>query len=202
MHNSSKFIFIIIIGLLVATVSPCLAKSVRLDLYANSEDIILGVETETQLADTTLSIGAGGVFSGEDYRFGNAYFTLKDEIFKPALTLGLGLKGVFGTAEDADEDEHYSLAAAGFVLLGEYDFRKVYYNFPIVIQADATYAPDPLTAADTQGYNEFNLRIKGYLVKSAALIIGYKYIFVDFEEDSDDYELSDDIIYFGIEFSF
>ena len=201
MQNKSKYGLILIVFILLFAASPGLAKSIRLDLYANSEDIILGVESETLVSEATLNIGAGGVFSGEDYRIGNAYFTLKDEVFKPALTLGLGLKGVLGTAEDED-DEDYDLAAAGFVLLGEYDFRKVYYNFPIVIQADVTYAPDPMTAADTEGYNEFNLRLKGYLVKSAALVLGYKSILVDFEKDSDDYELSDDMIYFGIEFRF
>ncbi len=201
MHTKSKYINIVVACLILMFAAPCLAKSIRLELYANSEDIILGVASETLIADTTLNFGAEGVFSGEDYRFGNAYFTLKNEVFKPALTLGLGLKAVLGNAEDED-DVDYDLAAAGFVLLGEYDFRKVYYNFPIVIQADVTYAPDPMTAADTAGYNEFNLRLKGYLVKSAALVLGYKNIFVDFEKDEDDYELSDDIIYFGIEFSF
>ncbi len=200
MHSKLKYLNIIVVCSLILLASNCLAKTIRLDLYANSEDIIMGVDSESLVAETTLNVGAGGLFTGEDYRFGNAYFTLKDEFFKPALTLGLGLKGVLGNAEDDNED--YDLAAAGFVLLGEYDFRKVYYNFPILIQADVTYAPDPMTAADTKGYNEFNLRIKGYLVKSAALVLGYKNIFVDFEKDNDDYELSDDIIYFGIEFSF
>jgi len=201
MNNTWKTTFVLIIVTLLVAVTPCLAKSVRLELYANSEDIILGVASETLISETTLTFGAEGVFTGEDYRFGNAYFTLKNEIFKPALTLGLGLKGALGNASDED-DQDYDLAAAGFVLLGEYDFRKVYYNFPIVIRADVTYAPDPMTAADTEGYNEFNLRLKGYLVKSAALVLGYKNIFVDFEKDNDEYELSDDIIYFGIEFSF
>ena len=201
MNNKWKIIFVLIIFTLLVAVTPSLARSIRLDLYANSEDIIFGVGSETLISETVLNFGVEGVFSGEDYRFGNAYFTLKNEFFKPALTLGLGLKGVLGNAEDED-DEDYDLAATGFVLLGEYDFRKVYYNFPIVIQADVTYAPDPMTAADTEGYNEFNLRLKGYLVKSAALVLGYKNIFVDFEKDDDDYELRDDIVYFGIEFSF
>jgi len=200
MINKSNYLNIIVVCFIMMLASPCLANTVRLNLYANSEDVIAGVDSETSISETTLNIGAGGVFSGEDYRYGNAYFTLKDEIFLPALTLGLGLKGVLGNAED--DDEEYGLAAAGFVLLGEYDFRKVYYNFPILIQADVTYSPDPMTSAETEGYNEFNLRIKGYLVKSAALVLGYKNIFVDFEKDEDDYELRDDIIYFGIEFSF
>lgn len=201
MYNKLNYLSSVVVCITLMFASPCLGKSIRLDLYANSEDIMMGVDSETLISDTILNIGAGGIFSGEDYRFGNVYFTLKNEVFKPALTLGLGLKGALGNAED-DDDENYDLAAAGFVLLGEYDFRKVYYNFPIVIQADVTYSPDPMTAADTEGYNEFNLRLKGYLVKSAALVLGYKNIFVDFEKETDDYELSDDVIYFGIEFSF
>ncbi len=201
MKNIWRITPVLIMITLLMAATPTLAKSIRLDLYANSEDIILGVESESLISETTLSIGAGGIFSGEDYRFGNAYFALKNEVFIPALTLGLGLKAVLGTAED-DDDVDYDLAAAGFVLLGEYDFRKVYYNFPLVIQADVTYAPDPMTAADTEGYTEFDLRLKGYLVKSAALVLGYKNIFVDFEKNADDYELSDEIIYFGIEFRF
>ena len=137
MHSKTKYIHLIIGCILLMLATPCLANSIRVDLYANSEDIILGVASETIIADTTLNFGAEGIFSGEDYRFGNAYFILKNEVFKPALTLGLGLKGALGIAED-DDDADYDLAAAGFVLLGEYDFRKVYYNFPIVIQADVT----------------------------------------------------------------
>jgi len=201
MPNKSKYSAIILSCLILMLVSPCQAKSIRLDLYANTDDIIVGVDSETLIGETTLNLGAGGVFSGEDYRLGNAYFTLKNEAFKPALTLGLGLRGVLGVAEDNDDVE-YDLVAVGFVLLGEYDFRKVYYNFPIVIQSDLTYSPDPMTAADTKVYNEFNLRLKGYLVKSAALVLGYKNVYVDFEKDTDDYELRDDIFYFGIEFSF
>jgi YfaZ precursor len=201
MQNISKFITILLIFFILTTASQAIAKSIRLEMYANSDDIILGVESETLVSEAILNIGVGAIFSGEDYRIGNAHFSLKDEVFVPALTLGLGLKGVVGMAEDED-NEDYDLAALGFTLLGEYDFRKVYYNLPIVVQADVTHAPDPMTSADTQGYTEFNLRLKGYLVKSAALVLGYKNIAVDFEKDSDDYELTDDIIYFGIEFRF
>jgi len=186
----------------VLVTSPSLARSLRLEMYANTDDVILGVESESLISQATLNIGGGAIFSSEDYRLGNVYFSLKDEIFVPGLTLGLGLKGVLGVAEDDDEDEAYDLAAVGFMLLGEYDFRKVYYNFPIVIQADATNAPDPMTSGDAEGYTEFNLKLKGYLVQSAALVLGYKNIRADFEKNSDDYELTDDMIYFGIEFSF
>ena len=195
---------IVIVGLSVVcmllAVSPTFARSFRFEMYANADDVVLGVESETPLAEAIFAVGGGGVFSRDEYRIGNLHFALKDEVFIPALTLGLGLKGVLGTAEDNHDD--YELAALGFVVLGEYDFRKVYYNFPIVVQSDITSAPKPMTSADADGYTEFNLRVKGYLVKSAALVLGYKNIVVPLDKGSDDYKLSDDMIYFGIEFSF
>jgi YfaZ precursor len=200
MQITQKLIYIVLALTIVMTASTTLAKSYRFEMYANADDVYLGVESETPLAEAMLNVGGGAIFSREDYRIGNLHFALKDEVFIPALTLGLGLKGVLGRAEN--DSEEYDLAGVGFMVLGEYDFRKVYYNFPIVLQGDVTSAPKPMTAADADSYNELNLRIKGYLVKSAALVLGYKNINVRLDKDSDDYKLSDDMIYFGIEFSF
>ena len=195
-----KLIYILMVLSIVMASSPATARSYRFEMYANTGDVILGLESEESIAEALLNIGGGFIFSGEDYTIGNLYFSLKGEAFVPALTLGLGLKGVLGTAEDGNDD--YDLAGMGFVVLGEYDFRKVYYNFPLVVQSDITFAPATLAFGDTDEYTEFNLRAKGYIVQSAALVLGYKKIVVDFDKGSDDYKLSDDMIYFGFEFTF
>ena len=200
MQKTLKLVHVIMALSIMLAATQAFARSIRFEMYANADDVVLGIESEAQVPEAVLTIGGGGIFSREDYRIGNVHFSLKDEVFMPALTLGLGLKGVLGTAEDDNED--YDLAAVGFVVLGEYDFRKVYYNFPIVVQSDLTSAPDPMTSGDADSYTEFNLRLKGYIVKSAAIVLGYKSIFARFDKDSDDYKLSDDMIYFGIEFSF
>ena len=200
MQKTIKLIYVIMILSIAMAASPAFARSFRFEMYANGEDVILGLESEAPLEETVLNIGGGFVFSGEDYTIGDLHFALKSEAFMPAMTLGLGLKGVLGTAEDGNDD--YDLAGLGFVVLGEYDFRKVYYNFPLVVQSDLTFAPNPMTSGDTDDYTEFNLRLKGYIVQSAALILGYKKIVVNFDKGSDDYKLSDDMIYFGFEFTF
>lgn len=200
MQKTMKLIYVIMVLSIAMAASPVFARSFRFEMYANGEDVILGLESEAPLEETVLNIGGGFVFSGEDYTIGDLHFALKSEAFMPAMTLGLGLKGVLGTAEDGNDD--YDLAGLGFVVLGEYDFRKVYYNFPLVVQSDLTFAPNPMTSGDTDDYTEFNLRLKGYIVQSAALILGYKKIVVNFDKGSDDYKLSDDMIYFGFEFAF
>jgi hypothetical protein len=170
-------------------------------MFANANDVFLGLESEALIAEEAiLNIGGGFVFSGDDYTVGNLHFSLKGEAVMPALTLGLGLKGVLGSAEDGSDD--YDLAGLGFVVLGEYDFRKVYYNFPVMVVSDITFAPATLSFGDTDDYTEFNLRAKGYIVQSAALVLGYKKIVVHFEKGSDDYKLTDNMFYFGFEFSF
>ena len=195
-----KLIYVIMVLSIAMAASPAFARSYRFEMYANSSDVILGLESEAPIEEAVLNIGGGFVFSGEDYTIGDLHFALKSEAFMPAMTLGLGLKGVLGTAEDGNDD--YDLAGLGFVVLGEYDFRKVYYNFPLVVQSDLTFAPNPMTSGDTDDYTEFNLRLKGYIVQSAALILGYKKIVVNFDKGSDDYKLSDNMIYFGFEFAF
>ncbi|MDX2448346.1 MAG: YfaZ family outer membrane protein [Desulfobacterales bacterium] len=201
MQKTMKLIYVLTILSLVMATSTATARSFRFEMYANADDIVLGLESEAPVAEEAiLNTGGGFIFGGEDYTIGNLHFALKSEAFIPALTLGLGLKGVLGTAEDGRDD--YDLAGLGFVVLGEYDFRKVYYNFPLVVMSDITFAPATLAFGDTDDYTEFNLRVKGYIVQSAALVLGYKYIVVNFDKGSDDYKLSEDMIYFGFEFSF
>lgn len=201
MQKIVKWIYIITILLPVISSSPAAARSFRFEMFANADDVILNLESEAPVAEeAVLNTGGGLIFGGKDYTIGNLHFALKSEAFIPALTLGLGLKGVLGTAEDGNDD--YDLAGMGFVVLGEYDFRKVYYNFPLVVQSDITFAPATLAFGDTDDYTEFDLRVKGYIVQSAALVVGYKYIAVNFEKSSDDYKLSDNMLYFGFEFSF
>ncbi len=201
MQKTMKLIYVLTILSLVMAASTATARSFRFEMYANADDIVLGLESEAPVAEEAiLNTGGGFIFGGEDYTIGNLHFALKSEAFIPALTLGLGLKGVLGTAEDGRDD--YDLAGLGFVVLGEYDFRKVYYNFPLVVLSDITFAPATLAFGDTEDYTEFNLRVKGYIVQSAALVLGYKYIVVNFDKGSDDYKLSEDMIYFGFEFLF
>jgi hypothetical protein len=201
MQKTMKLIYVVTILSIVMAASLAFARSYRFEMYANGDDVILGLESEEPIAEeAVLNVGGGFVFSGKDYTAGDLHFSVKSEAFMPALTLGLGLKGVLGTAEDGNDD--YDLAGLGFVVLGEYDFRKVYYNFPLVVQSDVTFAPATLSFGDTDDYTEFNLRLKGYIVQSAALVLGYKKIVVNFDQGSDDYKLSDDMLYFGFEFSF
>jgi hypothetical protein len=176
------------------------ARTYRAQIYANSDDFMAKVESESLISDAVLKVGAGFAFSEGDYQMGNVFFAVQDEVFIPALTLGLGFKGVMGTA-DVDDDD-YNIAAIGFMALGEYDFRKIYYNLPVLIYANFTGSPDPLSFDDTDTYLELDMGVKGYIVRNAAVVLGFRSIEVRFDEDSDKIKLNDDAFYFGVEISF
>jgi len=176
------------------------AGSVSVEINANTNDVAGVVEYDSQAFGAVLNLGGGLIFSDNDYTLGNLHIALKDEIFAPALTLGLGFKGLLGQAEVSDEE--YDVTAIGFVLLGEYDFRKIYLNFPILIFAEFSGSPDPLSFRDTTGYMDFNTGIRAYLVRSAAIVAGYRVLKIDLEDSNTSDELNDDGWYIGLRLTF
>lgn len=187
----------VMIFFLSATAS---AGSVSFELNANMDDVAGVVDYDSQAFGAVLNAGGGLIFSDNDYTLGNLHIALKDQIFAPALTLGLGFKGVLGQAEVSSED--YDIAAIGFSLLGEYDFREIYTNFPIMIFAEFTGAPDPLSFRDTTTYMDFNTGIRGYIVRNAAIVVGYRVLKVDLEASNTSDELTDDAFYIGLRLVF
>jgi hypothetical protein len=201
MLKRQRFLWVILILILGLWCHSSDARTYNFQVYANSDDFEAAIESESLVSDAVMTVGGGVAFSENDYRMGNIHFGLKDEVFMPALTLGLGFKGILGTAEE-DDEEDYDIISIGFMLLGEYDFRKVYYNLPVLIFSNFTGSPDPLCFGDTDTYLEFNVGVKGYIVDSAAIVFGYKSLEVRFDDDPDENKLIDDAFYFGVELSF
>jgi hypothetical protein len=200
MLKRQRILWVILILLLGLWCHPSDARTYNFQIYANSDDFEANIESESLVSDAVMTVGGGIAFSENDYQMANVRFALRDEVFMPALTLGLGFKGILGTAEDDNED--YDVVSIGFMVLGEYDFRKIYYNFPLLIFSNFTGSPDPLCFGDTDSYVEFNLGVKGYIVNSAALVFGYKKLEIHFDDDPDENKLIDDAFYFGVELSF
>ena len=176
------------------------AGSVSMEINANTDDVAGVVEYDSQAFGAVLNTGGGLIFSDNDYTLGNLHIALKDELFTPALTLGLGFKGLVGEANVSQED--YDVTAIGFVLLGEYDFRKIYLNFPVLIFAEFSGAPDPLSFRDTTSYMDFNTGIRAYIVRTAAIVAGYRVIEINFEDSNSSDTLTDDAWYIGLRLTF
>ncbi|MEN8243714.1 MAG: YfaZ family outer membrane protein [Thermodesulfobacteriota bacterium] len=187
----------IMVLFLAATAS---AGSVSVEINANADDVAGVVEYDSQAFGAVLNTGGGLIFSNNDYTLGNLHIALKDELFAPALTLGLGFKGLVGEAEVSEED--YDVTTIGFVLLGEYDFRKIYINFPLLIFAEFSGSPDPLSFRDTTSYMDFNTGIRAYIVRTAAIVAGYRVLEINFEDSDRSDKLTDDAFYIGLRLTF
>ena len=195
--KSRSVLFATVIFFFAATAG---AGSLSVEINANADDVAGVVEYDSQAFGAVLSGGGGLIFSKDDYTIGDLFISLKDEVFTPALTLGLGFKGVVGQAEVSGED--YDVSAIGFSLLGQYDFRKIYINFPVMIYAAFNGSPDPLSFNDTTSYMDFNTGVRAYIVRSAAIVAGYRVIRIDFKDSNTSDTLDDDAFYIGLRLTF
>ena len=137
---------------------------------------------------------------GDDYLITNLKFAIRDEVFTPGLTLGLGLQGYVGEVEIRNTD--FELQAVSFLLLGEYDFRQAFNKFPVKLAASISVAPDALSFSDTNRYLEFSVGIYVCLLRTGALGVGYRRFEARFDQPPGEVEVTDDAVFIGFRLGF
>jgi hypothetical protein len=188
--------FVLITSVLIGT---SYGKTVTIEINANSEDVEGKIETSRQLDEATLIAGIGAVYIEDSFTFLKLNFGLQDNLFSPALTLGLGFNLMVGEGEKNTED--YDLGAVSFSIFGAYDLREIT-TIPATFSASLSMAPDPLCFMDTEEYLEFNAGVSFYIVKSSSVYLGYKKIKADFDGAFDTVKQSDDSVFFGFKLTF
>ncbi|MFZ5572084.1 MAG: YfaZ family outer membrane protein [Thermodesulfobacteriota bacterium] len=172
----------------------------KCELNVNSSDLEGKIEGQVYQYQADLFAGAGLLYSKNDYWVGNINFSLRESVLSPALTLGLGLKGVMGRSDFDYAD--FSAYALGFMALGEYDFRKDYTQWPVSVSTGFTIAPSVLSFADTDRYLDGNVTVYGHFMKNAAVLLGYRYTEMRFETNRYEAKDADDAVFIGVRFSF
>ncbi len=146
-----------------------------------------------------LILGGGFLYSDDDYWIANAHMAVKDEVFVPGLSLGLGFRGVLGEVEIYRRD--YEVGAFCLQFLGDYDFRKNATRLPISISVSISGAPEILSFRDTERYIEFNTTFNFHINNWATAFAGYRKIDIKFDEPVDR-DWDDAAIFGGIKLSF
>jgi len=161
------------------------------------------VDTQLNPYDTPLVLGAGFLYSDDDYWFTNAHMAVKDEVFVPGLSLGLGFRGVLGEVEINinRRDRDFEVGAFCLQFLGDYDFRKNTTRLPISISASISGAPEILSFRETKRYVEFNTTFNFHINNWATAFAGYRKIDIEFD-DPVDVDWDDDALFGGIRLSF
>jgi hypothetical protein len=196
-------IFAMVVFLAGAAMPPS-AAAAETDLVLNIGDKFIEgrVNVKPNPENYPLSLGGGVIISekGPDYWLGNVNFSLQDEVFVPALELGLGLKGVFGTTDFVTGKR--DTFALPIEFLAGYDFRKSAINFPVSLFASLAYAPSAISFSDTDNYLEFYTTGSFHINYYAAIYLGYRKLEIDYDASGRKDTLSDDAWLFGVKFSF
>lgn len=178
------------------------AETVTLELNANTEDVEGKAEFKLQQYEADVVLGGGVLFSKDDFLISNVSISVRDDMFTPALTLGLGFKGTYGRKEIEHSDDDFNASAIGFLFLGEFDFREVDTKIPLSIATNVSFSPDPLSFMDIDQYMDFMVALYVHIVKNAAVVVGYRYIEMKIDTDPGEVTSDYDSAYFGCRISF
>jgi hypothetical protein len=201
MRFSVKSILLSFICLICLTING-LAADGDFELNINTTDVEALFNVRPRPQDIPLGLGGGFLYSedDEDYWIANFQVSVVDEVYVPALQLGIGLQAVFGSADYPTRD--YDIAALPFTFIAGYDLRKAKINWPISFLAHFEFAPAILSFSDTDEYLRFTLNGYFHINHFAAVYIGYRDLSIDFKDGSTSEKLSDGAGYLGIRLSF
>jgi len=147
--------------------------SLELNVSAAPSDVEGKLEFKIPVDKVDIIPGMGVLYSADKYMISNLNLSIRNQIYLPALSLGIGFKGTIGTEDQyITKDE---MGALGFLFIGEYDFRKNPAKTPVSLVITATGAPSPLCFADTENYYDFSLTSYLHVIKHASVLIGYRH---------------------------
>ena len=185
------------VGFLIITALPVGAFGERLgiELNANTSDLEGKVDVRVPNYEADIFLGAGGLYNEDNYFIANGNCFIRDEVFSPALTLGIGFKALVGEVELSRID--YDLASMNFALFGRYDFRKNYYDMPFSVEVGVSGATKPLCFNDTERYIDCTGAVYGHIVHNAAILVGGRYLDMRFDRGAGEVKTKEYAIFFG-----
>lgn len=191
-----------IIAVLILTLPAiCSAESWDLNLSAGGDSIIGGIHYKSYLETGYFRIGGSGVFVSEDdsdFSLGQADFTVGSDTMMPGLNVDVGLSAVMGTASDDDDDTSGDVGAVGFLVSMNYLFPPEMIPIPLEIFGGATWAPGPLSFADTENYREIQAGVGVRIIKNASIIFTYRNYHIEMEKDKEDWDFDHGTYQIGI----
>ena len=189
-----------IVFIIIITSGISFAGTYDLEINAGQSAIEGRLDKTMTIEQGRLTTGIGALYNDDDYKIANVKLTLGNGISLPELRFDLGFKGVLGNIEKGQKDG--DLTAVGFLLLGKYSIPETISPIPIDVSVGFSYAPDSLSFSDSDSYLDFRASLDFRIVKSAAIILGYRYIKVRFDDNTGRWEMSDDAVFVGCQLSF
>jgi len=170
------------------------------ELNASQGAIEGGYEHKMPVEYGFLTAGVGALYSEDDYRIGQAKFTLGNDLSSDGLRFNLGFKGILGNVEENGKDA--DLMAIAFLFMGAFTFPETMVPIPVDFSLNVSMAPEPLCFLDSDRYMDVRASLDFKIVKNAAISLGYRYIETHLEQDHGNWEKSDGSLFIGYQLRF
>jgi len=189
-----------IVFITIITSGISFASTYDLEVNASYSALEARFDATLALERGLLTTGIGAMYSDDDYKMANLKLTLGDGVLLPGLRFNLGFKGLFAHVEKDNKDG--DLIAMAFLFLGKYSIPESISPIPVDVSVGFSWAPDPLCFLDSDRYLDLRTSLDFHIVRNAAIILGYRYINVHLDDDTGNWEMSDDTFFIGYQLSF
>lgn len=142
-----------------------------------------------------LTTGIGAIYNEDDYKLADITLALGKDGVLPGVKFSVGLRGLWGDIDREYQDS--DLMAAALAFSGKYTAPKSILPIPVGVSMDLSFAPDPLCFLDSDRYLGFRTSLDLSIIKGGALILGYRYIKIDFDDSHGKWDMSDDMFFVG-----
>ena len=198
MTNMGKITgFIVFIAIITSGISFADTYHFRLSASRSALEGRFDVTRDIDHGFLTAGIGAVYGNNSDDYKIADVKLTLGNEILVPGLRCDLGFKGLLGNVEKDHEDG--DLMSLGFMLSAAYEIPRTVSPVPVELSAAVCASPEPLCFLDSERYLEIGTNLSFHIIRNGAIVLGYKYIKVRIDEDPGHWNMSDDVVFIGLQ---
>ena len=178
-----KRLSIIVASLLLLTSTPVFAEGLSVGIAANNRAVGTSVGLTTSSLYGTLEMSGDLMYNKDRYTIGSGLLRVKSDNLGPGVRYGLGFKYAMGTVRDKGDNGRGDLSALGFSFGVAYELPSTInpISFPIELVFDGTLAPESITFDETEGYKDFTVGMRFYLMESAYVALNHTYIEAKFD---------------------
>ncbi|MDY0360852.1 MAG: hypothetical protein RBR08_05335 [Desulforegulaceae bacterium] len=191
------FLFTIIFG------ASANAMNIEAFLYANNSTVDGRLAYLDKIDYGYMEAGIEGTYKSDEFKLFSLDLGVKSDDFMPGTRYKLGFRGVYADAEK-NSDFSSQLASVCFLLGIDFDLPSKVNptNIPVSFGAEASFSPEPLTWDDGEDYFEGRVNMNFHIMGNAAIILEYRYIKADFEENGYEWDKEDHNFLFGYKIRF
>lgn len=189
--------------IMLACTNASMAQSMEFGLAAGPSSVSGSVSHIRLLYNGYMKIGAFGINGDDDsasYQWGGVHLLVGSDTLSQGLKAEVGLKALFGSAEDNSHDG--DIGALAFTGRLGYAFPRQRIAIPLEVFGGLSYTPGPLSYMDTESYIEMVVGIGLRIIDQASLEMSFHQYNIDMEEGPGSWELEDSQVRFGMTIRF